>query len=246
MDGSDLFLFLLLLFLAEALGTLGGFGSSLFMIPLAGLFYPFHQVLLITAFLHVISNLSKIALFRHGLSRFLLLYMGLPSVIGVLAGALLSVGVNDHLASLLLGIFLSLFSLVMLVFPGWKLKASKESALLTGGAAGFTAGLLGTGGAIRGLGLTAFGLEKMSFVATSAAIDLGVDSSRLAVYWMESSLPAHFWKELPFMMLVSVLGTFTGRSLLHRVSQDQFRQIILFLILGAGLWSLYVFFFGNK
>ena len=105
---------------------------------------------------------------------------------------------------------------------------------------------LGTGGAIRGLGLTAFGLDKASFVATSAAIDLGVDSSRLAVYWMESSLPAHFWKELPFMMLVSVLGTFTGRSLLHRVSQDQFRQIILFLILGAGLWSLYVFFFGNK
>ncbi|MBU6325578.1 MAG: sulfite exporter TauE/SafE family protein, partial [Bacteroidetes bacterium] len=70
---SALLLFLLLLFLAEILGTIGGFGSSLFMIPLAGLFYPFHQVLLITAFLHVVSNLSKIALFRYGLSKFLLL-----------------------------------------------------------------------------------------------------------------------------------------------------------------------------
>lgn len=243
---SALWLFLLLLFLAEMLGTLGGFGSSLFMIPLAGIFYPFHQVLLITAFLHVISNLSKIALFRQGLNRFLLLYMGLPSVVGVLGGALLAGGMNDRLASLLLGMFLTSFSLIMLGFPTWKLKANEHSAMLTGGTAGFTAGLLGTGGTIRGLGLTAFGLDKASFVATSAAIDLGVDGSRLAVYWLESSLPPYFWQELPWMILVSFLGTLAGRTLLHRVSQDQFRQIILLLILGAGLWSLYGFFFGSR
>lgn len=243
---SALLLFLLLLFLAEILGTLGGFGSSLFMIPLAGLFYPFHQVLLITAFLHVVSNLSKIALFRYGLSKFLLLYMGLPSVVGVVIGAMLSELVNDRAAALLLGIFLSVFSGIMLLAPKWKLKATKDGAVLTGGAAGFTAGLLGTGGAIRGLGLTAFGLDKASFVATSAAIDLGVDSSRLAVYWLESSLPEGFWLQLPWMIAVSFGGTLAGRTLLKKVSQEQFRNLILLLVLGAGLWSLFSFFFGRS
>jgi uncharacterized membrane protein YfcA len=242
---SALLLFLLFLFLAEILGTLGGFGSSLFMIPLAGLFYPFHQVLLITALLHVVSNLSKIALFRHGLSRFLLLFMGLPSIIGVVIGAVLSELVNDRLASLLLGLFLSIFSIIMMLVPKWKIKASKNSAVVTGGAAGFTAGLLGTGGAIRGLGLTAFGLEKASFVATSAAIDLGVDSSRLVVYWLESDLPVGFWAQMPWMMLTSFGGTLAGRALLKKVSQEQFRNLILALVMAAGLWSLFSFFFGK-
>ncbi|MBU6325445.1 MAG: TSUP family transporter, partial [Bacteroidetes bacterium] len=164
----------------------------------------------------------------------------------VVIGALLSELVNDRAAALLLGIFLSLFSSVMLLAPKWKLKASKDGAVLTGGAAGFTAGLLGTGGAIRGLGLTAFGLDKASFVATSAAIDLGVDSSRLAVYWLESSLPEGFWLQLPWMITVSFGGTLAGRTLLKSVSQDQFRMLILLLVLGAGLWSLFSFFFGKN
>jgi uncharacterized membrane protein YfcA len=63
---------------------------------------------------------------------------------------------------------------------------------------------------------------------------------------LENSLPPFFWQELPWMILVSFLGTLAGRTLLHRVSQDQFRKIILFLILGAGLWSLYGFFFGSR
>ena len=56
--------FILLAFIAEILGTVGGFGSSLFFVPIASYFLDFHSVLGITALFHVSSNLAKIALDR--------------------------------------------------------------------------------------------------------------------------------------------------------------------------------------
>jgi uncharacterized membrane protein YfcA len=61
---ENLYLFILLALLAEIAGTVGGFGSSLFFVPIASYFLDFHSVLGITALFHVSSNLSKIAFFR--------------------------------------------------------------------------------------------------------------------------------------------------------------------------------------
>jgi hypothetical protein len=47
-----------------------------------------------------------------------------------------------------------------------KLEPNRLNAVVGGGIAGFLAGLIGTGGAIRGLALAAFDLEKSVFVAT--------------------------------------------------------------------------------
>jgi hypothetical protein len=49
------------------------------------------------------------------------------------------------------------------------------------GIAGFFAGLIGTGVAIPGFALARFDLEKSTFVATSAAIDSGIDLSRMTI-----------------------------------------------------------------
>ena len=69
------------------------------------------------------------------------------------------------------------FSVLFYCKPLIKLSPNKLNAVSAGGIAGFLAGVIGTGGAIRGLALAAFDLEKGVFVATSAAIDSGVDFS---------------------------------------------------------------------
>jgi len=98
---------------------------------------------------------------------------------------------------------------------------------LGGAISGFLAGLIGTGGAIRGLTLIAFSLEKNIFIATSAVIDLGVDSSRAIVYIANG----YFLKEhlilLPFLILISLLGTWLGKKILNYTSQNVFRYIVL-------------------
>src|SRR5688500_12810900 len=98
--------FILLALLAEILGTVGGFGSSLYFVPIAGFFFDFHSVLGITALFHLSSNLSKIAFFRKGFDKRLLLTIGIPAVIFVIAGAWLTRFFDSKVLELSLGIFL--------------------------------------------------------------------------------------------------------------------------------------------
>ena len=90
MEVDSLLLFMVLALLAEILGTLGGFGSSLFFIPIAGYFLEFHQVLGVTALFHVSSNLAKIALFKQGIEKKIVINLGIPAVVFVIIGAYLT------------------------------------------------------------------------------------------------------------------------------------------------------------
>lgn len=226
--------FLIVALCAEILGTLGGFGSSTFFVPLAGFFYNLQTVLALTGILHVFSNLAKLFLFRKNIDYKLLLWTGVPSVIMVIAGAQLNAHVKLMYAELILGIFLVAFSSFIFLFPKLKLSANKTNSVTTGSIAGFLAGLIGTGGAIRGMGLAAFNLDKGTFVATSAAIDFGVDVSRSVVYLANGYLTSAYYFYLPLLLIVAVLGSWIGKQLLDKVSQANFKRIVLLLIFLTG------------
>lgn len=110
---------------------------------------------------HLSSNLSKIILFKKGLDKNLLLYIGLPSVIFVIIGGIVSRYLDTVLLELLLGIFLVVLSLLFLVKQKLVIEPNKENSITGGILSGFSAGLLGTGGAIRGLTMAAYNLEKV-------------------------------------------------------------------------------------
>lgn len=230
--------FILLALIAEILGTVGGFGSSLFFVPIAGYFFDFHSVLGITALFHVSSNLSKIAFFRKGFDKKLILTIGLPAVVFVIAGALLSKFVNGTLLQILLAIFLMILSLILMIYKNLTLKPTTFNAITGGALSGLTAGLLGTGGAIRGLTLAAFNLNKERFIATSAIIDLGIDLSRSVVYFSNGYMHKHDYYLIPILFLVGILGTFLGKKLLSRFSEIQFKYTVLGLVLITAVTTL--------
>ena len=232
-------LFLLAAFLCEILGTIGGFGSSVFFVPIAGFFFSFNMVLAITGILHVFSNVNKLLLFKNSIDKKLLLYYGIPSVLLVLAGSYLSTFTSFELAELTLAIFLVIFSVTLLLLPNLQLPATRNNALLSGALAGLLAGFNGTGGAIRGISMAAFNLEKNTFVATSAAVDLGVDVSRSAVYLSYGYFDKQYWYLIPLLLVISFFGSLVGKKLLNRIPQEKFKKLVLFLILGIGLILLF-------
>lgn len=232
-------LFLLAAFLCEILGTIGGFGSSVFFVPIAGFFFSFNMVLAITGILHVFSNVNKLLLFKNSIDKKLLLYYGIPSVLLVLAGSYLSTFTSFELAELTLAIFLVIFSVTLLLLPNLQLPATRNNALLSGALAGLLAGFNGTGGAIRGISMAAFNLEKNTFVATSAAVDLGVDVSRSAVYLGYGYFDKQYWYLIPLLLVISFFGSLVGKKLLNSIPQEKFKKLVLFLILGIGLILLY-------
>lgn len=98
------YIFLFLALLAEIFGTIGGFGSSVFFVPIANFYFDFESVLGLTAIFHLSSNLSKIVLFKKGLDKRLLLNMGIPSVLFVLIGGLLTKAFNSIFLEVFLGL----------------------------------------------------------------------------------------------------------------------------------------------
>lgn len=231
-------LFIFLSLIAEILGTIGGFGSSMFFVPIAGYFFDFHSVLGITALFHLSSNVSKIALFKKGFDKKLVLTIGIPAVVFVIIGAWLSKFADSVLLQLILAAFLIILSLLLMIYKNFRLKATTANSLAGGAFSGITAGLLGTGGAIRGLTLAAFNLDKERFIATSAIIDLGIDLSRSVVYFSNGYMHKHDYYLIPILLIVSITGTYIGKKLLTRFSEVQFKYGVLILILITGIITL--------
>lgn len=231
--------FLLLTLIAEIIGTIGGFGSSVFFVPFANIFFDFHTVLGITAIFHLSSNLSKIYLFRKGLNKKLILQIGIPSVIFVIIGGFLSKFFESQILEITLGIFLIALSLLFLIKDKLVIPPKFKQTVIGGALSGFSAGLIGTGGAIRGLTMAAFNLEKSVFVATSAAIDMMIDLSRTFVYYSNGYITTDILIYIPFLFIIGFVGSWIGQKILNHISQDYFKRISLFLILIIGLFSLY-------
>lgn len=236
--------FFILLFLAEILGTLGGFGSSILLVPIITYYFGFQQALLFTAAIHVVSNLWKVVLFRHGLLKQLLINFGIPSIIAVVCGALLSGYLADYIAEGALGVFLTGMSLFLLLKPAFVVKPTRTNAAVGGGISGFVAGLLGTGGAIRGLFLSAYDLNVSAFIATSAFIDLGVDASRFVVYLIQKPMIDGALGYIIPVIILSLAGNFIGKWLVDRINQKTFRYIVLSIVFIIGIISLVKFFQG--
>jgi len=235
---NDLPLFIFLALLAEVVGTVGGFGSSLFFVPIAGYFLDFHSVLGITALFHVSSNLAKIGIFRNGFDKRLVITIGIPAVLFVVLGAWLSKFIDTKVLEMSLAVFLIAVSLVLLIFRNIKIRPTLSNSIGGGVFSGLVAGVLGTGGAIRGMVLAAYDLRMDVFIVTSAIIDLGIDASRSVVYVLNGYVHKDIIYLVPILLVVSIAGTFIGKKILTYMTEAQFRSVVLILILLTGVITL--------
>ena len=238
--------FIILAIIAEILGTIGGFGSSVFFVPMASYFLDFQSVLGVTALFHLSSNLAKIGFFRKGMDRELLIYLGIPAIAFVTLGALLSRYADPRVLGVSLGVFLVAFSILFLVRETLVVKPGKKNAMAGGALSGLIAGLLGTGGAIRGATMAAFRLPKDRFIATSAMIDLGIDLSRSMVYAYNGYIHRHDLYLIPILVMVSIAGTYAGKKILDHIRQEHFQRMVLYLLLFIGLVTLVIHLLGIR
>lgn len=236
-------LFVFLALISEIIGTVSGFGSSILFIPIASLFFDFKTVLGITAVFHVFSNLSKIALFRKGINKDIAIKLGIPAIIFVIIGAYITTFLPTQKIELGMNMMLVVLAIYLFINFNKTLKQTNQNLVLGGVASGFLAGIAGTGGAIRGITLSAFQLSKDAFVATSAFIDLGVDFSRAVVYMSNGYFSKEYLFLIPILIGVSFLGTYLGKLLLKRTSELVFRYIVLGVIILTAVVQIVKYYF---
>ena len=231
--------FTALAFISEILGTISGFGSSTFFIPIALFFESAHLVLAVTAILHCFSNLSKITLFRGHFSWRLFWKLALPFTILTSLGAIMTNWLSVKSFTKGLGLFLILLSVVFYFTKKHIHKLPEGMGVVLSGLSGFSTGLFGTGGALRGLALSAMALEKNQFILMSSAMDLGGDLLRAGIYIHHGFMDWSHWFYIPLLAVAAFSGAWAGKKILQHIDQKLFDKIVIVTVCISGIALLF-------
>lgn len=219
-------------FIASAIGTTTSFGTSTFMVPVLGFFYPLSITLLFSGIIHWFGNLWKMHFFRSGAKIKLILLFGIPGIIASYFGAQLIPDISEVLLSRLLGIFFILYVLFLFKNKDWKISANTPSALIGGILSGFSSGIFGVGGAIRAAFLSAYDLKKVSFIFTAGAIGIFIDTGRIVKYVLDGvRLENNLLIALALAIPASFLGGYAGRKISDKIPEKKFRTVIAIALL---------------
>jgi uncharacterized protein len=244
-------------FLASGLTFFSGFGLGTLLLPVFALFFPVEQAVALTAVVHFLNGMFKLALVGRHARLGVVLQFGVPAVLASFIGAWWLVGLSKsapifsyaafgktlHLmpAKLLVGLLLLAFAAIEVV-PRLRKTTFPPSLIPLGGLlSGFFGGLSGMQGALRSAFLARAGLTKEEFVGTGSAISVLIDLSRLGVYstmWMSEAPRIH-----PLLLATVVLSAFAGAVVgnryLHKTTMGGIQRLVaaLLVLVAAGLIS---------
>ena len=222
----DIFLFLWAL-IAEIAGTISGFGSSSIFLPIAHQFFSYETALILVAIYHIFGNTARLTLFyKHWNARIFFLF-GIPSIFATILWASLVGIIDANILKIVLGCVLTLFAFYSLLHPAFEIKATPTLWVIGGGLSGFTAGLIGTGGVLRGAFMTLFGLKKEVYVSTIASIALLVDFTRIPIYFGNGFLETQYFWYIPILFVIAFIWSFIGKKIVARVETVLLKKIIL-------------------
>jgi len=222
--------------LGSGIGAMTGFGTATIMTPLLLLFLPLSEAVLLAGIIHMFASLWQILLFREGIRWRLLFAFGAPGMITSFIGGSIYLNVPSGIISRALGGFLVIYVLFILANPHFRLRQGTLTSSVGGASYGFLAGIFGIGGAVRAVFLSAFDLPKAIYIATSGAIALLIDSTRIAAYFAGGTrLEPLIYLGLLIFIPASLLGSIAGKKIAERVPQDKFRFLVAAFIFLAGL-----------
>lgn len=229
---------IILAFLSEIFGVLSGFGASSIFVPIGSLIENFYFILALTSILHCFGNFSKVLIFKKSLDKRLFLKLFLPSVVLTAVGAFLLPYFPVPILKQVLGVFLITLAALWFFLERRKINPHPNWGIAMTGLSGFFTGLVGTGGALRGIALNFLNLEKSSFVALSSAIDLGGDFLRMIIYLSKGMMDWSQWFYIPMLAIAAFAGAKTGKILLLKISQKFFDRWIAWLVFASGILLL--------
>jgi uncharacterized protein len=244
-------------FVASGLTFFSGFGLGTLLLPAFALFFPVEHAVSMTAVVHFLNGLFKLALVgRHADVRVLLRF-AVPAVVASFLGAwllvrlsgvqpLLTYSIFGHTAEvtplkLIVGVLLFVFALADLLPRTRDLSFGAQWLPLGGALSGFFGGLSGMQGALRSAFLVKAGLSKEAFIATGVVVATLIDISRLTVYVPALTQAAHGidYALLGGAAVAAFAGAYLGNRFLRSMTMGGVRLIVaamLFLV-AVGLAS---------
>jgi len=225
--------------IAGAVAAVTGFGIGSLLTPLLALQFDTRAAVAIVAVPHLAASVVRYASLWRRADRRVIVMFGSFSVVGSLAGALLSVfmkGPTEEGVTIALGVLLMLGGFSALAAPHGGIRFGRKTAGFAGAASGLFGGLVGSQGPIRSAALLAFNISKESFVATATAIAIAVDLARIPVYLtVHHAAMADAWRTILLVTAGVLAGTLWGDRIQRIVPLDQFRRAVACLVFALGV-----------
>lgn len=244
-------------FVASGLTLFSGFGLGTILTPAFALFFPVELAIVLTAVVHFLNNLFKLALLGKNADKKIVIRFGIPSIIAAFIGAYVLTFINDlppffqysvfdktfvvMPVKLIIAIVLAVFALIDIIPSLANMQFDMKYMSLGGILSGFFGGLSGNQGALRSAFLMRAKLSKESFIATGVIIACVIDTTRLFVY---STQIASAHSQINYTLVLSATlaafaGAFIGNKLLKKVTIKLLQYIVAFALL---LFSLFLGF----
>ena len=240
-------------FLASGLTLFSGFGLGTLLMPVFAIFFPVKTAIVLTAVVHVFSNLFKLALVGKFADRPVILQFGLPGIVAAVLGAwtlsalsalppvvtyqLWARDVSVMPVNLVVAILIATFVLVELLPRFQQLSFERKYLPLGGFVSGYIGGLSGHQGALRSAFLIRCGLSRESYIGTGVVIACLVDFARIATYgarFAMESADAH----LPMLAAATAsafLGAFLGSRMVEKITMRAIQIVVTVMLLGIAV-----------
>jgi uncharacterized membrane protein YfcA len=243
--------------LASALTFFSGFGLGTLLLPAFALFFPIQQAVALTAVVHFLNNVFKLALVGRQADRNVVLRFGLPAIAMSFLGALVLVwlvGITPMFSYTAFGRLVSVTPVKLVVgvlllafaslefFPQLRdLSFGPRYMPLGGLLSGFFGGISGMQGALRSAFLSRAGLTKEAFIGTGVVVACLIDFSRLAIYSssLASESPRLNYGLLAAAVFAAFLGAALGNSYLKKMTMPGIQRTVavMLFVVALGLVS---------
>lgn len=250
------YLIALAAFVAALLTLFSGFGLGTLLMPVAALFFPVAVAVALTAIVHLLNNVFKLAVLWRWIAWRTVLAFGLPALVAAVPGAWLLTkmtglpplssytlaGADAEVTpvKLVVGALLLIFAIAEWFSLAARIHVPHRYLPLGGLLSGFFGGLSGHQGAFRSAFLLHAGLDAQAFIASNAAIASLVDLTRLAVYGlsMELVLSQVDLGVVAAATLAAFAGVLAGRAGIQKVTIGFIQRLVALMLLVIGILLL--------
>jgi uncharacterized protein len=224
-------------FLAAAISGAAGFGGALLLLPLLVVYVGAEQAVPLLTVAQLIGNFSRAGLGFSKIQWKLVALFLVGAIPLAILGALSFLQLPKTIVTRCIGAAIIIF--VLLKITGvLKLKPGKLLLILGGGVVGFLSGLVGSAGPIGAAIFMTLGLPPVAYVASEATTALAMHAVKLVIYQQFISLDQQFWLLALLLGIAMILGTWSAKRVIEKISPENFQKYISVLLIAIGLYMV--------
>ena len=240
MELLNIVLILAVAILGSTFAGIAGFGGGIIIMPILTLFLVPEAALPVLCLYALYSSVSRAFINRKYINWQVNIYFMIGSIPMAVIGTSLFVSLDPDMIRRFLGVFL-LIIVLSKYFPGVKtFKMKLWGFIPLGGTTAFISGLIGIPGPFAAAFFVNYGLTKHSLIGTFAFATALLNLPKLGVLAINQYMTMDIVYLGTAIGLISVIASYIGNRILHKVSDKIFTVFInLVLLFFAGYFMIY-------